>query len=168
MRTIVAGVMALLVLGATAALAAEPLPQPSGPVILTVSGAIERTNGAGAAHFDRAMLQELGVASIETSTVWTDGVKRFEGVSLKKVLDRVGARGTRLRASALNDYAIVLPISDLRYDPLLAMSMDGSELTVRTRGPLWIVFPRDAFPELRTAEQDARWVWQLKRLSVEP
>jgi hypothetical protein len=166
-RAVAAGVVALLVIGAGAAVAAEPLPQPSGPVILAIGGAIEQTNAGGEARFDRAMLEALGSATIETSTVWTDGVKRFEGVPLRKVLERVGARGTRLHAQALNDYEVVLPVSDLQYDPLLAMRMDGRELTVRDRGPLWIVYPRDALPALRNARQDSHWVWQLRRLVVE-
>jgi hypothetical protein len=146
---------------------ADPLPQPQGPVILTVSGAVEVTNAPGEARFDREMLESLGSATIRTSTVWTDGVKAFTGVSLKSVLNRVGARGTRLRAHALNDYEVEIPLTDLRYNPLLALAMDGQALTVRDRGPVWIVYPRDAHPALRNAQQDTRWIWQLDRLRVE-
>lgn len=43
--------------------------------MLTISGAIETTNGCGA-RFDRATLQRLGVAEVNTSTFRTDGVER--------------------------------------------------------------------------------------------
>ena len=38
---------------------AAELPEPQGPVILEVRGAIENTNGEGVAAFDREMLESL-------------------------------------------------------------------------------------------------------------
>lgn len=149
------------------ALAAEPLPVPSGPVLLTLSGAIAETNAPGEARFDRAMLEALGVDRVRTKTAWTDGVRTFEGPSLAAVLKRVGATGTRLQATALNDYKVRLDRSVLRFNPILAMRMDDAVLTVRAKGPLWIVFPRDQYPELDDPAWDDLWVWQLARLHVE-
>jgi hypothetical protein len=146
---------------------AERLPAPAGPVILTVTGAIEVTNAPGEARFDEAMLEALGRATIRTSTSWTDGVKTFEGVRLRAVLDQVGAKGTRLRALALNDYEIAIPMTDLAYEPILATHMDGERLLPRNKGPLWIVYPRDQNTVLQEQRFDHRWVWQLKRLQVE-
>lgn len=156
-----------LILLACGARAAEPLPPPAGPVLLTIAGAIEVTNGPGEARFDRKMLEGLGLATIRTATPWTDGVKVFEGVRLRAVLERVGAKGPRLHAVALNDYEITLPAEDLAFEPILAMRMDGEVLLPRNKGPLWIVYPRDQFPILQDERFDHRWVWQLKRLSVE-
>lgn len=85
-----------------ACLASEPLPTPTGPVLLTVSGAIEHTNGPGRAEFDQAMLEELGTTALETHTVLTNGLQRYEGVPLAAVLRRIGARGTALHATAAN------------------------------------------------------------------
>jgi hypothetical protein len=149
------------------ALAAEPLPVPSGPVLLTLSGAITETNAPGEARFDRAMLEALGVERIRTKTAWTDGVKTFEGASLAAVLQRVGAAGTHLQATALNAYTVRLNPTVLRYNPILAMRVDDTVLTVRNRGPLWIVFPRDQYPELDNEASDDMWAWQLSRLHVE-
>ncbi|MBZ6075016.1 oxidoreductase [Microvirga puerhi] len=147
--------------------AADALPQPEGPVILTITGEIEQTNALGQARFDRAMLEALGTASITTGSVWTDYVQHFEGVPMKAVLDRVGARGTSMIASALNDYKISIPFSDLKYSPLLAMKADGRVLALRDRGPLWIVYPRDDYDELHHTLYESRWVWQLNRLHIE-
>ena len=44
--------------------------------------------------------------------------------------------------------------------------MDGEELRVRDKGPLWIVYPRDDFPELDNRLIRSRWVWQVKELMV--
>jgi len=157
----------IISLGPVSAWAAERLPSPDGQVLLVVSGAIEQTNAPGEARFDRAMLEAIGMATLKTSTVWTDGVKTFEGVPLRKVLERVGARGTTIVATALNDYSIELPLSDaVQHDPVLAMKMDGRVLLARDKGPLWIVYPRDSRPALQDPRYDQRWVWQLYRLHI--
>ncbi len=153
---------------AAPARAGEPLPQPSGRVILTISGAIEHTNGDGVARFDRAMLERLGVTKVNTSTSWTDGVTRFEGVLARDLLKAVGASGDQVSARALNDYAIEIPFSDFEsYDVLFAFRMDGVDLTPRDKGPLWIVYPRDEHPELRNQHVDAKWLWQLVNLDIQ-
>jgi hypothetical protein len=148
--------------------AIEPLPVPAGPVLLTLTGAIERTNAPGEARFDRAMLEALGTAVIRTKTVWYDEEKTFEGVLLQKVLDEVGARGAVLKALGLNDYEVAIPSADAaHYGVVLAMRMDGRMLTARDKGPLWIVYPRDDHAELQDERYDQRWVWQLNRLRIE-
>jgi hypothetical protein len=147
---------------------ARPLPAPTGEVILTISGDIDFKNGAEGASFDRQMLEALGVERLRTSSPWTDGVVEFEGVPARAVLEAVGARGRTVVASALNDYLIEIPVSDFQdYPVLFALKMNGRELTVRDRGPIWIVYPRDDFPELRNERVNARWVWHLNALMVQ-
>ena len=148
-------------------LASERLPTPAGPVLLTVSGAIEHTNGPGQAEFDQAMLEELGTATLETHTVLTNGLQRYEGVPLAAVLGRIGARGTALHATAANAYEVDIPLTDLQYAPLIAMRANGRTLTLRDKGPLWIVYPRDAHTVLQDQRYDSRWIWHLIRLRVE-
>jgi hypothetical protein len=158
---------AVAVFWASSAFAAEPLPVPTGPVLLTVTGAIEVTNAPGEARFDRQMLEALGRNEIATTTVFTDGVKRFEGVPLQALLDRVGAHGSSFHGRALNDYQITIPKSDLQYEPLLAMRMDGQVLDPRNKGPIWLVYPRDTYRVLYDPRFDDHWIWQLYRLRVE-
>jgi hypothetical protein len=150
-----------------AARAAEPLARPTGPVVLTVTGAIARTNGPDGADFDQAMLEALGVEHITTTTNWTDGKAVFDGVPVSKVLQAVGATGTSVVASALDEYSIEIPIQHFtRYEVLLAMRMNGRPLPANDKGPLWIVYPRDDHPELRDPSNNAYWVWQLRTIKV--
>jgi hypothetical protein len=146
--------------------AAEPLPPAKGAVVLTVSGNIEQTNAPGRAEFDRDMLEGLGRKSLKATFVISGKTHLFEGIPLRAVLERVGGKGTAIRASALNDYEIDIPWDDLKYDPLIAMSADGQLLTLRDKGPLWIVYPRDDHSALRDDIHDSRWVWQLNRLHI--
>jgi hypothetical protein len=91
----------------------------------------------------------------------------FDGVPLRAVLERVGANGKAMRATALNDYVIVIPFDDLQFEPILAMRADHRVLTIRDKGPLWIVYPRDAHKVLQDIRYDSRWVWQLHKLNIE-
>jgi hypothetical protein len=145
--------------------AAEPLPQPQDRVLLEVTGRIEIHNVDGKAVFDSAMLQALGGDKIVTSTAWTEGQPEFEGVLLSKLIERVGASGTTAVAIALNDYKVEIPVADFaRYPVILAYSMDGQMLRIRDKGPLWIIYPQDDFPVLKTKETQAKWVWQVKEI----
>lgn len=143
------------------------LANPSGEVLLTITGNIEKTNEGDAALFDRDMLQALPERTLETSTVVTDGVKLFEGFLMRDLLDHVEAEGETVTASALNDYIIEIPMEDFRrFDVLVATHMGGKRLSPRDKGPLWIVYPRDAHGELQDIRYDYRWVWQLIELDV--
>ena len=97
---------------ASAAVALEPA---EGEVLLTVTGAIGQTNAGDAAAFDLAALEGMETALvIETTTIWTEGMQTFEGVALVDLLAAIEAEGANLRAIALNDYAVDIPVSDAR------------------------------------------------------
>ena len=96
-----------------------------------------------------SLSEALGVSRTRTSTAWTSGKQDFEGVSLKVLLERVGAFGDRIEAIALNDYKVEIPVSDFsRWPVILAYRANGALLRVRDKGPLWIVYPQDDFPAL--------------------
>lgn len=155
------------VLAAANASAQEPLPKPTDRVILTVTGDIARTNAPGRAEFDRPMLEALGMKTILTSTSWTAGTHEFVGPAGKDILAAVGGKGDTLTAIAINDYKVQLPAADFqKYPVIFAMKMDGDYMTVRTKGPLWVIYPRDQFPELLDKGLDSKWIWQLKAIDI--
>ncbi len=162
------GLFAFLALIVAGTRPVSALDKPTGPVILTVTGAITHANDGGRALFDRGMLERLGFSSFRTSTAWTDGVIEFEGVLVKKLLDAVGIRGTKLRAVAINDYSVELDAAEFDTVPaLLAMKMNGTDLRVRDKGPIWIVYPRDDLPAFRNEANNYKWIWQLKTITVQ-
>lgn len=147
--------------------AAQRLTEPTGRVILEISGKIAHTNAPERARFDLKALESLGITKITTSTPWTEGKKVFEGVRLRDLLQAVGADGATITPVALNDYKLDIPREDFdKYPVILAYRMDGEELRVRDKGPLWVVYPRDDFPELDNRLIRSRWVWQVKELMV--
>jgi hypothetical protein len=152
---------------ATAAANAADLAKPTGPVVLTVSGDIAVTNGDGVARFDMAMLQALPVDEVKTTTIWTKGPQDFKGVPLKALLDLLGVKSGNLKATAINDYAVDIPVDSVKDTvPLVAYSDDGKPMSVREKGPLWIVYPYDSSADYRSELVYTRSIWQLDRIVV--
>ncbi|WP_425961633.1 molybdopterin-dependent oxidoreductase [Rhizobium nepotum] len=147
---------------------AGTIANPQGKPILTISGNITITNVDGAAVFDRDMLEALGMVTVETTTPWHDGRVRFEGVSLAKLMDVVGAKGTSVTAVALNDYVSTIPVEDFKkFNVILAIKLDGDYMTVREKGPLFVIYPYDSDPELQKQTYYSRSAWQVAKLIVE-
>ena len=141
---------------------AGELAKPMGDVILTVSGNISNTNAGGEARFGLDMLAAPTSAVVRTKTPWTPGVGEFVGVSLNDLIAAVGAKGKTLKATALNEYAIDLPASDaVPAGPIVAYSADGAPMSVRDKGPSWIMYTFDANASYRTEVMFSRSIWQL-------
>lgn len=159
--------LVLILLSPLLSVSAGELAVPEGPVILTVEGAIEHTNGGGGARFDRTMLEDLQQQLVRTRTPWTDGVNDFEGPLGRALLEAVGARGDTLLITALNDYRATVPVADLwAHDVILALKMNTEYMRIRDKGPLFLVYPFDSDPALRTEVIQNRSVWQIKHILV--
>lgn len=156
---------ALLALGSGVAWAA--LPKPAGRVILTVKGQVAAAHAAAGADFDDAMLAGLPQRTINTRTPWHEGVKKFTGPLLRDVLSAAGARGQTIRAVALNDYKVDIPFEDaVKIDVVMARLLDDKPMPVRDKGPLFIIYPFDERPELRSPQYFSRCAWQLRTIEI--
>lgn len=141
---------------------------PQAKPVLTVTGKLGITNQGASAAWDMAMLEALPQSSFKTSTPWYNEPVAFSGPLLRDVLAAMKANGTEIRATALNDYRITIPFSDTQqFDMILATRMNGELMPVRSKGPLFIVYPFDSQPELRRATYYERSIWQLKALAIE-
>ena len=144
------------------------LDAPQGPVVLRVSGLIEAHNQGKVAVLDMKALQALPQKSFTTKTPWDQKPVTFSGPLLRDVLQLVKAKGQHIRAVALNDYRVKLPLSDaLEHDVVVAVQMNGQAIPVRTKGPLFIVYPFEAKKELQHKTYYERSIWQLKAIEVE-
>ncbi len=145
-----------------------PATLPKGEVVLTVNQEIDGQQQV-LAYFDLPALQALPIASFETTTMWTDGLQKFEGVDLKIFLDSLGVATGTLIATAVNDYRIEIPVAEIEQGgPMIAYHVNGSPMSVRDKGPLWIVYPYDANPKYQTEVVFSRSIWQMNRLEVAP
>lgn len=149
------------------ALPARALQPPTGPVLLTISGKILSPNDGTLAQFDMAMLEKLPQTSFSTRTPWYAQPRKFTGPLLRDVLREAGAQGTLLRARALNDYRVDIPVEDAqRFDLIVARLLDDQPMAVRDKGPLFTIYPFDAREELRNAVYYSRSAWQLRTIEV--
>lgn len=170
MTTTLRRVLALLVLMTLAGTAsADPLPQPQGEVILTLTGALTQTNADGAAQFDLAILDALAQRTTVVETPWYEGPQEFTGPTIATLMAAVGASGSGLRFVALNDYASEMPWADIDGTPvILATRHNGAEMSVRDKGPLFVIYPFDEMPALRNEVYFSRSAWQVASIEVLP
>jgi hypothetical protein len=150
-----------------AVLPAAALDKPTQSVVLTVSGRVRMPNQGDAANFDMPMLEAMPQTAFTTQTPWWSQPRKFTGPLLRDVLAAAGAQGTVLRARALNDYRVDIPFDDAqRHDMIVARLLDGKPMAVRDKGPLFIIYPFDARPELRNTVYFSRSAWQLRTIEV--
>ncbi len=118
-------------------------------------------------EFSLADLQGFEPTTVTTSTIWTEGVQTFEGISLKVLLDHLSVSSGTITATAINDYAVELPVSDAVVDgPIVAYLHSGKEMSVREKGPLWIIYPYDENKDYQTEVIYSRSIWQLNRMEI--
>lgn len=148
--------------------AAWALDAPKGKVVLTVKGKIGVINRGNTAQFDLAMLEALPQKTFTTSTPWEKAPVKFSGPLLRDVLAAVKAHGGTLKAVALNDYRVTIPLDDTqKFDLVLAHRINDQPIPVRTKGPLFIVYPFDSSPALQNATYYERSIWQLGSLEID-
>ncbi len=154
----------LMLLGAAPA---QALMAPTDNVVLTLSGRVRSPNDGKLAQFDMPMLEALPQTSFATLTPWWARPRRFTGPLLRDVLAAAGALGVTLRLGALNDYRVDMPYQDAeRFDVIVARLLDDRPMAVRDKGPLFVVYPFDARPELHSAVYYSRSAWQLRTIEV--
>ena len=148
-------------IAAAAVITFMPLAALAGEVLLTL------THDGGTSEFDIADLEALGAEEFSTTTIWTEGEQTFTGVSLLALLAEAGISDGTLKATAINDYAVEIPVSDAVVGgPIVAYFLNGEPMSVRDKGPLWIVYPFDADPHYQTEVIYSRSIWQLDRIEL--
>jgi len=158
--------LACAILAAAPALA-EDLPAPTGEILLTVTGAIGAANAGNAAEFDLDMLKAVGEVTFTTTTPWTEGEQSFTGVPLDALMQAVGVTEGMLTAKAINDYAVQIPVSDaVSGGPIIAYLQNGEPMSVREKGPLWVVYPYDSKDDYQAEVIYSRSIWQLTNIDV--
>ncbi len=147
--------------------AAEMLcPPPTSRVVLTLQPA----NGP-AIRCDLPALERLPQKTLETrlpAPLGLEGRHRWSGVSLGYFAKALGAdRQSQVHLVALNHYAVSVPMSDLeRFDPVLAMRINGERISVREKGPLILIYPFDQYRELAAQDYLNRSIWQVNEIRI--
>ncbi len=117
--------------------------------------------------FDRKTLEAFSQRTITTETPWTTGVTTFTGPLLRDVIQEIKIQGENLKCTALNDYSITIPVQDSKiYDVIIAMKRNGEIMSVREKGPLWIIYPWSENSSLWNETYFSRSIWQLRDIEI--
>ena len=137
--------------------------------LFTVTGRIALKDQAKEIGIGEAEIAAIGKTEIDTTILSLGGGSHHvTGILGRSLLQYVDAKGTRLHVVALDGYSIEIPIEDLqKYDVVVATEIDGKTLSVRDKGPAWIIYPVSANKELADLVYEARSVWQILSIDVE-
>jgi hypothetical protein len=182
-------------LGAVLPLQARAAPSSArtGPGLLTVAGAIARTNRCPldpaldqlmvkhgtrfdkAWEFDAAMLARLPSVTIQPTLEYDAKTHKLSGPLLSSV---VGAAGVAAGASvvlsmrALDGYTVAVSLADAnRYRMILATTLDGVPMSIGGLGPLWAVYDADRLADFKDKPLKERYAlcpWGLYFIEVKP
>jgi hypothetical protein len=147
----------------------DPIPSPTGEVVLTVTGDVSKTNDADGVALDFATIERMGLVKYGVHDPWLDADHEFTGVLLADLLDTVGAAAdaTTVHVTALDDYEVQIAVADVRRWPILLATMtDGARMPIIDKGPTRIVFPYAAYPEIDELKYKDLWIWQIKTIEV--
>lgn len=146
---------------------AVEIAMPTGAEILEVNGSITSLNADGKAIFDLEMLDALPQRVTKATTPWYTGEHEFSGVIISDLLEYLGAEGENVTFTALNDYSSEIPMEEIKDLPvILATRVDGEELSVRDKGPLFVIYPFDLDSTLYNEVIFGRSVWQVASVTV--
>ena len=168
---------------------AQPATAAKAPALLTVTGAIAKTNrgpfdgvldqlmAKQKLAFDKAYafgfadLAGLAAITIKPTLEYDNRQHVLKGPLLATVLRAAGATGSRLAMRAIDGYAPAISLADAqKYRFIVATHLDGRPMPLGGLGPLWAVYEADAFPDMAAKPVDQRFAlcpWGLYHIDVQ-
>lgn len=62
----------------------------------------------------------------------------------------------------------MIPSEDIdKYNPILAIRKDDKLMSVRDKGPVWVIYPLSDFKEEKNEVLHSRMVWQVDKIDIE-
>jgi hypothetical protein len=168
-------------------------PASSGPTLLTVSGAIGKSNRGAldpaldqlmkkhsiqfdkAWTFDAAALARLPEVTIKPTIEYDAKQHTLQGPLLETVLKTAGVAPDAkvlLGMRAIDGYNVMVSLADARtYRMVVATRMDGKPLPLGGVGPLWVVYDADNLPAFKDKPLKERFglsPWGMYHIEVRP
>lgn len=163
-----------------------------GPALLTVTGAVTRSNRGPlnlaldqmmrkqnvkfdkAYTFDFAAITALPAISIQPTLEYDAKRHDLRGPLMSDVIAAAGGRmtdDTKLLLQAVDGYGVLVPLKDARrYGFIVATHLDDRPMPLGGLGPLWAVYDADAFADMAVKPLDQRFAlcpWALYRIDVQ-
>ena len=114
-------------------------------------------------------LLAIGSHTLETGNDYVEGKKQFTGPLVRDVFAHLGVEEVKLaRMTAANDYSVEITADEFeKYDVIFALNMDGTRLSMRDKGPIWLMYPVSDHEELQKPIYNSRLIWQLVEVVIE-
>ncbi|NOX40401.1 MAG: hypothetical protein GXP05_07770 [Alphaproteobacteria bacterium] len=108
-------------------------------------------------------LRDMSQETVVTGNEFVDGKRVFRGPLMRDVMQCFSSVLPKtVILTAANDFQSEAPVEEFfKYNVILALSVDGVALSMRDKGPLWMIYPMSDFPELRDPIYNSRLIWQL-------
>jgi hypothetical protein len=183
---------AALATGALPASAAAGPAGTGGPILLTITGDIQRSNRGAldpvrdqmmfkqklaftkACALDFAAIAALPQHSIRPTLEYDGKPHTLRGPLLRDVLALAGVQpgaAGKLLLRAVDGYAAAVPMAQLRaWGFIVATQLDGRPMALGGLGPLWAVYDADRVPEMAARPVNERFgacPWALYHIEVQ-
>jgi hypothetical protein len=180
-----------LAAAARPSIAAGPANARTGPGLLTVTGAIGRSNRGpldpvldqlmvkhGRSfdkgwEFDAAMLARLPAVTIQPTLEYDAKPRKLSGPLLAAVVGAAGVAAdaaVKLTLRAIDGYAVGVSLADaVRYRMIVATTLDGVAMSLGGLGPLWAVYDADRLADFKDKPLKQRFAlspWGLYYIEV--
>lgn len=117
---------------------------------------------------DRSELEAFPQTTVTTKSPYFDGEVEFSGPTLKRIVENFGLTGeTQLTFRALNDYQVRGNVKEvMNLSAIIATRMNSKPMSVRDRGPFWVILPLSDRPELDDENYHRYMIWQLNEIQL--
>ncbi|WP_211455377.1 molybdopterin-dependent oxidoreductase [Collimonas antrihumi] len=165
----IAGALGMIAVSPDVSAAAKGTSQAAAPAVLTITGAIERSNRgptdpvidqmmhkqnvqfSSAFAFDLGALAKLPAATINPTMEYDSKPHQLRGPRLADVLDMLGASKapeTQIVFHSVDGYMPQLSFAQLRkYGYILATHIDGKPMSIGGFGPIFAIYDADRIAE---------------------
>ncbi|WP_394242381.1 hypothetical protein [Vibrio astriarenae] len=116
--------------------------------------------------FTQEQLLSIEQHTFSTELPWIEGSSEFSGIYVTDLLNTAKLEmPEQLTFIALNDYKVTVPSQDfVDFKPIISIHKDGSTMSVRDKGPYWLVYPLSDVPELNEPDTHSKMIWQIKEI----
>lgn len=145
-----------------------PIPEPAGNLdqVLIVQADPSTNCGVKELILSAKQLEELPQKTFKTMHTWAPIAQEFSGPLLADVLKLACPNVRDIYLRSLDQYSVMVNFPTVaKYEPIVALKINGQSLTIRERGPLWLMVNTDGY-KIPTRSLDNMLVWQLYYIRI--
>lgn len=128
-----------------------------------------RGGAADVSIIDYDAIMAFSFVEVFTDNEYIEAPAIFSGPLLRDVVaSKSPAADATIAFEALDGYRVEIPMQDaLDYRLILALTMNGERMSVREKGPMWLIYPLSDHPELSPAHYNPLQIWQINKIEIQ-